>query len=92
MSLEAQLTPEEQAILASLTTPRKIQDFLDSVVYEAEYFNRSPLRVLRERRGHCLDGALIRCSRAAAAGLSSPGIGSGSRAAHGRRSCARGLP
>ena len=59
MPIEAQLAPEEQAALASLTTPRKIQDFLDSVAYEPEYFNRSPLRVLRERRGHCLDGALF---------------------------------
>lgn len=59
MPLEAQLTSEELAILASLTSPRKIQDFLDSVAYEPEYFNRSPLRVLRERRGHCLDGALF---------------------------------
>jgi succinate dehydrogenase flavin-adding protein (antitoxin of CptAB toxin-antitoxin module) len=59
MPLEAQLTPEEQAIFSSLTTPRKIQDFLDSVAYEPEYSNRSPLRLLRERRGHCLDGALF---------------------------------
>lgn len=59
MSLEAHLTPEEQMLLASLTTPRKIQDFLDSVAYEPEYFNRAPLRMLRERRGHCLDGALF---------------------------------
>ncbi len=28
-------------------------------MYEPEYFNRSPLRVLREGRGHCLDGALF---------------------------------
>ena len=42
-----------------MTTPRKIQDFLDTVAYEPEYFNRSPLRVLRERRGHCLDGAIF---------------------------------
>lgn len=59
MALEAQLTDEERALLASLTTPRRIQDFLDTVAYEPEYFNRSPLRVLRERRGHCLDGALF---------------------------------
>jgi len=59
MSLEAHLTPDEQAALASLSNPRKIQDFLDSIAYEPEYFNRSPLRVLREQRGHCLDGALF---------------------------------
>jgi len=59
MSPEAHLTPEERAALASLSSPRKIQDFLDSIAYEPEYFNRSPLRVLREQRGHCLDGALF---------------------------------
>lgn len=59
MTLEAQLTDNERGRWAGLTTPRKIQDFLDTVVYEPEYFNRSPLRVLREGRGHCLDGALF---------------------------------
>ncbi len=59
MSLEAYLTPEERATLAGLSNPRKIQDFLDSISYEPEYFNRSPLRVLRDQRGHCLDGALF---------------------------------
>jgi len=57
--LDARLTPDERTQLATLDTPRKIQDFLDSIVYEPEYFNRAPLRVLRERRGHCLDGGLF---------------------------------
>jgi hypothetical protein len=59
MTLEELLSPDMRALFASLTTPRKIQDFLDSVAYEPEYFNRAPLRVLVERRGHCLDGALF---------------------------------
>jgi succinate dehydrogenase flavin-adding protein (antitoxin of CptAB toxin-antitoxin module) len=59
ITLESQLTAGERQLLASLTTPRAIQDFLDTVAYEPEYFNRSPLRVLRERQGHCLDGALF---------------------------------
>lgn len=58
-TLEAHLTPDELAVWAGLTTPRKIQDFLDTIVYEPEYANRCPLRVLRERRGHCFDGALF---------------------------------
>ncbi len=57
--LEQSLTPAELDLFRSLTTPRKIQDFLDTVRYEPEYFNRAPLRVLRERTGHCLDGALF---------------------------------
>ncbi|OQA46946.1 MAG: hypothetical protein BWY52_00476 [Chloroflexi bacterium ADurb.Bin325] len=58
-SLERSLTPAELDLFRSLTTPRKIQDFLDTVKYEPEYFNRAPLRVLRERTAHCLDGALF---------------------------------
>lgn len=57
--LHRRLTAVERERLATLDTPRKIQDFLDSVVYEPEYFNRSPLRVLQECRGHCLDGAVF---------------------------------
>ncbi len=57
--LDTRLTAEDRTVLDSLTTPRKIQDFLDAIAYEPAYFNRSPLRVLRERRGHCLDGALF---------------------------------
>lgn len=58
-SLAGHLSPDELAALARLDTPRRIQDFLDAIAYEGEYFNRAPLRVLRERRGHCLDGALF---------------------------------
>jgi hypothetical protein len=58
-TLDEHLTTIERAQLDALDTPRRIQDFLDGVVYEPEYFNRSPLRVLREGRGHCLDGALF---------------------------------
>ena len=57
--LDTRLTSGEHDRLATLNTPRKIQDFLDGIVYEPEYFNRSPLRVLRECCGHCLDGALF---------------------------------
>lgn len=59
VTLETQLSASERELLARLATPRAIQDFLDNIEYEAEYFNRAPLRVLRERRGHCLDGALF---------------------------------
>jgi hypothetical protein len=59
MLLEAEMTLRERVLMGTLTTPRKIQDFLDLIEYEPEYFNRCPLRVFRERRGHCLDGALF---------------------------------
>jgi hypothetical protein len=45
--------------MARLTTPRKIQDFLDGLAYSTEIIYRCPLRVLRERIAHCFDGAMF---------------------------------
>lgn len=42
-----------------LTSPVKIQDFLDEMAYSTDEFYRCPLRVLRERTSHCFDGALF---------------------------------
>lgn len=58
-TLEDHLNPEETALLRSLDTPQKIQAFLDTCSYVAEYDNRCPRRVLIERRAHCLDGGLF---------------------------------
>jgi hypothetical protein len=55
----ARLTPEQLALWESLDSPAAIQAFLDTIPYSAEDVNRSPLRVLRERRAHCLDGAIF---------------------------------
>jgi hypothetical protein len=46
----------EQKAMASLTSPPKIQDFLDQTSYSTEDIYRCPLRVLREQRAHCFDG------------------------------------
>ena len=43
------LTQSEQALIASLNTPNKIQHFLDELSYSTDEFYRCPLRVLRER-------------------------------------------
>jgi hypothetical protein len=43
----------------SLDTPEKIQGFLDGIPYSAEDANRCPLSVLRDKKAHCLDGALF---------------------------------
>ncbi len=56
---ERELTKPEQRRWAQLTSPRKIQDFLDRIPYSNESGYRCPLRVLRERRAHCFDGALF---------------------------------
>src|SRR5450759_450971 len=53
------LTAEQREIILGLTTPALIQAFLDSIPYAPEYTNRCPLRVMQDRRAHCLDGALF---------------------------------
>jgi hypothetical protein len=54
-----ELTAEENKILAGLDRPAKIQAFLNTIPYSDDHFYRCPLRVLRERKGHCFDGALF---------------------------------
>ena len=53
------LTREERKIWDSLTSPRKIQSFLDQTTYSCEETYRCPLRVFRERQAHCFDGAIF---------------------------------
>jgi hypothetical protein len=50
---------EELDIFKSLTTPAKIQSFLDSIPYSEESRYRSPRSVLRDRKAHCYDGAIF---------------------------------
>jgi hypothetical protein len=54
---------EEQAILRRLSTPEKVQEFLDlKIRYNKEPDGktcRSPRRVLRDRVAHCIEGALF---------------------------------
>jgi hypothetical protein len=53
------LTKSERRIITKLTTPFKIQTFLDELLYSADAIYRCPLRVFRERIAHCFDGALF---------------------------------
>lgn len=56
------LAPTEITLLRNLRTPQKIQDFLDSFTYNFETDGEtclSPRRVLRERRAHCIEGAML---------------------------------
>src|SRR3989304_6280840 len=53
------LTASERRVMARLTSPEKIQAFLDTLIYSDENAYRSPLRVLRERIGHCFDGGIF---------------------------------
>lgn len=56
---EVQLKPSEKRLLDGLDTPSRIQAFLNTLPYSEDKFYRCPLRVLRDRKGHCFDGALF---------------------------------
>lgn len=53
------LSPGDLRTLRALRTPAQIQKFIDALEYQYADTARSPQRVLRERKGHCLEGALI---------------------------------
>jgi len=56
------LNKSELAILKKLSTPIKIQDYLDAMPLNFEKNGEtymSPRRVLRENKSHCLEGALL---------------------------------
>jgi hypothetical protein len=53
------LTPENLRKLRALKTPGRIQQFIDALPYQYADTARSPQRALRERKGHCLEGALL---------------------------------
>src|SRR3989344_3560377 len=56
------LTKKELAILQRLSTPVKIQDFLDDIPFNFEEkgeTHMSPRRVLRMNRASCIEGALL---------------------------------
>jgi hypothetical protein len=55
-------TAAERAVFRRLGSPGKIQRFLDDLAYNKEPDGPtclSPRRVLRERRAHCMEGALF---------------------------------
>ncbi len=53
------LTKSERRVISELSTPMRIQSFLDRLPYSLEKEYRCPLRVLREQTAHCFDGALF---------------------------------
>jgi hypothetical protein len=56
------LPAKDLRTLRSLNTPARIQRFLDEMTYQYADTAGSPQRVLRERKGHCLEGALLAAS------------------------------
>ena len=53
------LTPQDLRTLRALKTPARIQRFIDAIEYQYADTAWSPARVLRQRKGHCLEGALL---------------------------------
>jgi len=57
--LEERLSPVERRLLDGLDSPTAIQGFLNTIPYSEDKFYRCPLQLLRDRKGHCFDGALF---------------------------------
>jgi hypothetical protein len=53
------LSAQDLRTLRGLKTPARIQKFIDGLTYQYANTAWSPHRVLRERKGHCLEGALL---------------------------------
>jgi hypothetical protein len=59
------LSSKEESFLRKLSTPAKIQDYLDSIPFNYERNGEtcmSPKRVLREKKAHCIEGAILACT------------------------------
>lgn len=56
---ERRLSPKLLNTWRGLTSPLQIQAYLDSIPYVAVDLDRSPLQVLQDGQGHCLDGGLF---------------------------------
>ena len=53
---------KEISLLKKLNTPTKVQDFLNSLKFNFEKRGgtlKSPLRVLREKNAHCIEGTIL---------------------------------
>ena len=58
-AFERMLADTERGVISGLTSPARIQAFLDDIAYSTDDFYRCPLRVLKERTAHCFDGAVF---------------------------------
>ena len=50
---------DERALFRTLTSPQRIQEYLDDTPYSCDPIYRSPRSVIRDRKAHCFDGALF---------------------------------
>jgi hypothetical protein len=59
------LTDNEREFLTSLSTPQKIQKYLESIPFNHEEFYEtcsSPRKTLLVKKAHCFEGALLACA------------------------------
>jgi hypothetical protein len=62
MTAVEELNPQERRVLRSLSTPWKIQKYLDALHYNKEPDGetcRSPRRTIRDQTAHCFEAALL---------------------------------
>ena len=60
--IKALLTPPEWRLLRTLSTPQKIQDYLDRLSINFEMKGEtymSPRRLMKQKTAHCFEGALL---------------------------------
>lgn len=60
--LQALLSPEEHKLFKKLSSPTKIQDYLDALPINFELSGEtlmSPRRLIQEQKAHCIEGALF---------------------------------
>lgn len=60
---------KEERILRSLSTPARVQSFLDALPYRCEDGHLSARAAIRDGRAHCFDGALFAAAVLRRAGL-----------------------
>jgi len=59
LTIDHPLYRQNAVLFQELSSPAKIQAYLDETPYSCDNGNRSPLQVIQDRKAHCLDGALF---------------------------------
>lgn len=54
-----QFSDSELHFLRTLTTPKKIQDYLDSISYDVDEGTSSPRFVMKDKKANCFEGAIF---------------------------------
>src|SRR5665647_1355063 len=60
--MDDKLLRELNRLMKPLSSPVKIQEYLDSIPYNTTKRTLSPLLVMKERMAHCMDGGMFAAS------------------------------